>query len=126
MGLNSLIVHDDVPFFWDNWDIMHHTYETQRFDLNTAAHLVGYESSQDEITVSLTFNYKISDKSTLSQEMTFHSEKDNVVFVTSVEWHESRKLLKAYFPLNVRTDFATFEISSGTVRRPIHANTSWD
>ena len=28
-GLNQLIIHDDVPFFWDNWDIMHHAYETK-------------------------------------------------------------------------------------------------
>ena len=27
--LNKLIIHDDVPFFWDNWDIMHHAYETK-------------------------------------------------------------------------------------------------
>ena len=32
-SLNRLIIHDDVPFFWDNWDIMHHAYETQRADL---------------------------------------------------------------------------------------------
>jgi hypothetical protein len=26
-------VHDDVPFFWDNWDIMHHAYETKFKDV---------------------------------------------------------------------------------------------
>lgn len=33
--LNNLIIHDDVPFFWDNWDILHHSYETLRVNLNT-------------------------------------------------------------------------------------------
>ena len=28
-SLNKLIIHDDVPFFWDNWDIMHHAFETK-------------------------------------------------------------------------------------------------
>jgi len=28
--------------------------------------------------------------------------------------------------VNIRTDYATFDISSGLLRRPIHANTSWD
>ena len=32
--LNSLILHDDVPFFWDNWDIMHHTFETEVRNIN--------------------------------------------------------------------------------------------
>ena len=27
--LNKLIMHDDIPFFWDNWDIMHHAYESK-------------------------------------------------------------------------------------------------
>ena len=58
--------------------------------------------------------------------MIFHAQKDTMEFVTDVDWQESRKLLKAYFPLNVRSEFATFEISSGMLRRPIHANTSWD
>jgi len=28
--------------------------------------------------------------------------------------------------VDVRTDFATFDIQNGTIRRPTHANTSWD
>ncbi len=28
--------------------------------------------------------------------------------------------------MDVRTDFATFDIQNGTIRRPTHANTSWD
>ena len=35
-------------------------------------------------------------------------------------------MLKAYFPVNIRTDFASFDTSSGVYRRPIHTNTSWD
>jgi len=34
--------------------------------------------------------------------------------------------MKALFPLDIRTDFASFEVSSGLLRRPIHENTSWD
>jgi len=27
--LNQLAVHNDVPFFWDAWDIFHHSFETK-------------------------------------------------------------------------------------------------
>jgi len=49
-----------------------------------------------------------------------------VDFFLDVNWHESRKLLKAYFPLDIRTEYATFELGDGCLRRPIHENTSWD
>lgn len=32
-ALNELVIHHDVPFFWDNWDIMHHAYETKHMDV---------------------------------------------------------------------------------------------
>jgi alpha-mannosidase len=35
-------------------------------------------------------------------------------------------LLKAYFPLNVHADHATYEVQFGTLDRPTHENTSWD
>ena len=56
----------------------------------------------------------------------FYCETAKVDFIMDIDWYESKKLLKSYFPLNIRTDFATFDISSGLVRRPIHTNTSWD
>ena len=45
---------------------------------------------------------------------------------TDIDWHERRILLKARFPLAVRSDFATFECAHGVIRRPTHRNTSWD
>lgn len=34
--------------------------------------------------------------------------------------------MKALFPLDVRTDYASFEVGSGILKRPIHENTEWD
>lgn len=35
-------------------------------------------------------------------------------------------MLKTAFPLAINTDFATFDIQCGSLRRPTHRNTSWD
>jgi alpha-mannosidase len=42
--------------------------------------------------------------------VTFHSDTARVDFATEVDWHESKKLLKAYFPVDLRTDYATFDV----------------
>ena len=49
-----------------------------------------------------------------------------VDFDTEVEWHETNRLLKVAFPVDVRSLRATYEIQYGHVERPTHANTSWD
>ena len=45
---------------------------------------------------------------------------------TAVEWHESEKILKAAFPIDVHADRSSAEIQFGHVHRPTHVNTSWD
>jgi alpha-mannosidase len=43
-----------------------------------------------------------------------------------VDWHETRRLLKLAFPVDVHALDAAYETSYGHVRRPLHRNTSWD
>ncbi|MDQ5819079.1 MAG: glycosyl hydrolase-related protein, partial [Actinomycetota bacterium] len=45
---------------------------------------------------------------------------------THVDWHERQVLLRALFPVGVRSHEATSETMYGAVRRPTHHNTSWD
>ena len=57
------------------------------------------------------FTYKLhSGLSTIEQTVAFHSDTARVDFITQVDWHESKKLLKAYFPVDIRSDYATFDI----------------
>jgi alpha-mannosidase len=43
-----------------------------------------------------------------------------------IDWKEHLIMLKDLFPVDVHTEEATFEIQYGNVKRPTHANTSWD
>ena len=43
-----------------------------------------------------------------------------------LDWHHQEHLLSLAFPLDVRADTAACGIQFGTVRRPMHASTSWD
>jgi alpha-mannosidase len=45
---------------------------------------------------------------------------------TTVDWHETQKLLKLAFPVDVSTSKATSEIQFGHIERSTLSNTSWD
>jgi alpha-mannosidase len=45
---------------------------------------------------------------------------------TEVDWRESRTLLRALFPVDVRARYASFGTQFGTLERPTHRNTSWE
>ena len=47
-------------------------------------------------------------------------------FETTVDWHEREKVLKAQFPVSVRSRYATYEIQHGTNEYPTHSNTTYD
>lgn len=40
--------------------------------------------------------------------------------------YEGLIFLRALYPVDIHTNEATFEIQYGNVKRPTHANTSWD
>ncbi|MEI7027255.1 alpha-mannosidase [Paenibacillus sp. y28] len=64
--------------------------------------------------------------STIEQTMVWYADSRRIDFQTKVDWHEPRQLLKAAFPVNVRSTEATYDIQFGNVKRPTHWNTSWD
>ncbi len=43
-----------------------------------------------------------------------------------MDWHEEHKLLKAAFPVDIRSAKAVYEIPFGSIERPTHTNTSWE
>ena len=46
--------------------------------------------------------------------------------MTTVDWQEREKLMKAAFPVDVRSTTARYDIGFGSIERPTHWNTSWD
>jgi alpha-mannosidase len=67
-----------------------------------------------------------TEKSVITQDVTMYAHSPRVDFVTHVDWHETRVLLKAAFPVDVRSTTATYEIAFGAIERATHHNTAWD
>ena len=73
------------------------------------------------IRVTYAFN-----KSKIYQDVILYQNGESVVFDTTVDWHESDKVLKAGFDVSVIDTDATYDIAHGAIKRPTHWNTSFD
>jgi alpha-mannosidase len=105
----------DTPREWDAWDI---NVEDQR----SGRELLEPESVRldgDAVVVAHRFGASTA-------EIRIRVVDGRLEYAFDIDWHESQKLLKLAFPIDVRATHASSEIQFGHVQRPIHRNTSWD
>lgn len=119
---NVLQMFEDKPLDNDAWDIdifyqekMREITELKKFEV--------VECGPLQMTIHMEWKYM---NSLVSQNMVLYSDTRRIDFKTSVDYHEKHQLLKAAFPVNIRSTYATYDVQYGNVRRPNHWNTSWD
>lgn len=119
---NLLQLHPDHPNNWDAWDIDRH-YLHQRWDLVDADSVTVVDNGPllARVEVRRSFGH-----SRVKQTYTLAAGANRLDIDTDVDWHESEKVLKAAFDIDVHADWSSAEIQFGHVRRPTHSNTSWD
>ncbi|KAJ5075564.1 alpha-mannosidase [Anaeramoeba ignava] len=66
------------------------------------------------------------DISKITQKIILYSTNPRIDFITDVSYYEHHKLLKVDFPVNIRSQTATFEIQFGHISRNTHWNTQFD
>jgi alpha-mannosidase len=119
---NRFQLHPDYPNFYDAWDI-------DRFAFDQVVDLDEVESVELEEAGPLRAGIRVTRRfggSRLTQLIRLNAGARFIEFDTEVDWHETNRLLKVAFPVDVRSLRATYEIQYGHVERPTHANTSWD
>ncbi|KAJ1181489.1 hypothetical protein NDU88_006696 [Pleurodeles waltl] len=121
---NEFVIFDDVPLYWDAWDVMDYHLET-RTSITTILSPLEIVCTGG-LRGSVKFSVQISNKSLIRQELILDAECPFVRCQTEVDWNESHKFLKVQFPVKVRSTNATYEIQFGHLQRPTHWNTSWD
>ncbi|GLJ60749.1 putative glycosyl hydrolase [Microbacterium barkeri] len=114
---NVLQLFRDTPNQWDAWDIDHHFNRTPLAPARTAAIRIEGNAVVVEREVG---------RSSVVQRLRIAPHGSALDIETTVDWHERQKLLKLAFDVDVLADTAASEIQFGHIRRPIHANTSWD
>ena len=119
---NRLMIFEDVPLFWDAWDVeVYHLEKGKEVQYGSAK-----VSEAHALRCSITVEHPITKTSTLRQTISLCAHSSVLTFDTEVEWNENRQILKVQFPFNIKSDIATYETAFGWVQRPTHFNTSWD
>ena len=87
--------------------------------------LEAVETVVDGPRAALCHRYRYGN-SVLRQEVAVFAGSRRVDFVTSVDWHESERMLRTSFPVDITASEATCDIQFGSIRRPTHCNTPAD
>lgn len=119
---NQLWAYTDKPREWEAWDI-DGDYEREGEEIPAARSVEIVEEGPLRAAVRVVRRWR---DSTIEQTYRLLSGSRRLDMETFVDWHERRVLLRALFPLNVRSHEATSETMFGAYRRPTHRNTSWD
>lgn len=120
LPLGTLLVAEDVPWMWDNWDLDPDTAEdgfhpTARLLSRT---LVSVGASQARFRL----HYQVTEHSQLTQDVVFYAARPEIAFETRVDWHDRHRFLKVAFDTSVHARQASHEIQFGHIERPTTRN----
>jgi alpha-mannosidase len=118
---NLLQLHQDFPNMWDAWDIDRY-YRNAVTDLRDARAVTArLTDAGAEVVVERAFS-----SSTVTQTLTLAPGERTLRIVNDIDWHETEKLLKLAFPLDVQATHTEAETQFGYQSRVTHVNTSWE
>lgn len=119
-NLNQFTLSEDIPVFWDSWDIeIHHKYKMEllkptNFKLKSCDEL--------QIVFEVEYNYSGLE---VKQNIIFYSNSLLIDFETEVNYKLRQKLLKTFFDVDIRAVEATYDIQFGNIKRPTTVNNDW-
>lgn len=119
---NRLMTYENKPHNYDAWDINHY-YQEKSWPVEDLLSAEIVENGAVRTTLQLTYRYE---QSTICQYISVYRDLARVDVRNEIDWNEKHLLLKAFFPIDVHTNEATFDIQYGNVTRPTHKNTMWD
>ncbi len=119
--LNTFIIAEDVPMAWDNWDVD----ADLEAKFNDESELISRKViSKGAAAIVIRSKYKISKKSTVTQDAFYFADTAEIRFDTVMDWQDNHRFLKTAFDTSIKSDFARFEIQYGNVIRPTTRNNS--
>ncbi|KUN03308.1 alpha-mannosidase [Streptomyces yokosukanensis] len=120
---NLLRLHTDLPNYWDAWDIDKH-YRNRYTDL-LEADAVGVVE-EGPLVGAIRVVRSFGKGSRITQTIIVRAGSARIDVETDIDWHETEKILKAGFPVDLRAPHSSAEIQFGHVQRPTHTNTTWE
>lgn len=119
---NRLLTFEDRPMNWDNWDV-DLFYRRKPYGADYVTAPVLKEQGPVRTVVSITHQFA---ESQVEQDVVLYNNLPRIDFVNRVDWKEHHVLLRVYFPTDVNSTKAAYEIQFGNVERETTCNHSWD
>ncbi|OSP07993.1 alpha-mannosidase [Microbacterium sp. LEMMJ01] len=120
-AVNLFQLHQDFPNMWDAWDIDRY-YRNSVDDLTAVSSIeASLVNGVAQIVVVRPFS-----ESTITQTILLAPGSRTVLLRNEVDWHETEKLLKLAFPLDIQASHTEAETQFGYQARVTHTNTSWE
>lgn len=119
--LNVLLIAEDIPEHWDNWDVEFDVLER----LKPITGFIGREIITDgAVEFRIRSRYRFGTGSMIVQDLVAYAASARLDFHTMIQWGEKHRLLKAGFDVDVHTSMARSEIQFGYIERPTTQNNS--
>lgn len=119
-ALNTFLIAEDMPNYWDNWDI---DADIEMKFRDCAVLLSSEVVADGAVEYRIRNRYQLTEKSQLTQDMVFYADRPGVYFETRMDWQDNHRFLKTAFDVSVHTDFTRQEIQFGYLRRATTRNT---
>lgn len=119
---NVLQMFEDKPLGNDAWDI-DIFYQEKMKEITDLKKVTVTENGALRGVLHFEWEYG---KSIVKQDMIVYAKDRRIDFKTYVDYHEVHQLMKAAFPVDIRSTYAVYDVQYGNVKRPNHWNTSWD
>ncbi|MGH3692369.1 MAG: alpha-mannosidase, partial [Microbacterium sp.] len=118
---NLFQLHQDFPNMWDAWDI-------DRYYRNSVDDLTAVSSVEAAVVngVAQIVVVRPFSESTIEQTIRLAPGSRTVLLRNEIDWHETEKLLKLAFPLDIQAAHTDAETQFGYQSRVTHTNTSWE
>lgn len=116
---NALTLYDEQG--GDAWDFPADYRERESVRLVPAQ----WKAYMDGPTAVIEQVYSFGD-SRIEQQIVLAAGSRKIEFRTKALWQETNRMLRAAFPLDIRSDTVNCDIQFGYVKRPVNRNTSWD
>ena len=119
---NVIVSYEDRPHNYDAWDVNNY-YTEKSWDIDQVSAMEVVENGPVRACVKVERKYL---DSTITQFIYQYHDIPRIDIKNVIDWKEHQIFVKDYFPIDVHTNEATFDIQYGNVKRDTHDNTSWD
>ena len=119
---NVIVSYEDRPHNYDAWDVNNY-YTEKSWDIDQVSAMEVVENGPVRACVKVERKYL---DSTITQFIYLYRDIPRIDIKNVIDWKEHQIFVKDYFPIDVHTNEATFDIQYGNVKRDTHDNTSWD